>query len=134
MLRRAAARARRAAAHAAAPLVSPAAATRAVWTPSAAGASGAAAKAAAAAAAASGEPSFDVLRVSPGGAAPELLPGVRASALRLAPRDAPLFARTRFCAPPATLTWRGDALYVRLVRGRPRRAFALPPKPRARFR
>jgi hypothetical protein len=36
--------------------------------------------------------------------------------LGVARRDAALFARTAFCAPPATLTLRGDALYVRLVR------------------
>jgi hypothetical protein len=130
MLRRAAACARRAAAALPASLAS---ATRAVWAPSAAGASGAAAKAAAAASASAlGEPSFDVLRVAPGGAAPEQLFGVAASSLRLAPRDAPLFARTRFCAPPATLTWRGDALYVRLVRALTARRLTrcLPPKPR----
>jgi hypothetical protein len=71
---------------------------------------------AAAAAAAAVPHSFDVLRLAPGGGAPELSTGVAPAALGVAPRDASLFRRAHFCAPPATLTWRGDALYVRLVR------------------
>lgn len=58
-----------------------------------------------------------MLRISPASPGPPELLRASAAALRVHPRDASLFRVARFCNPPASLIFTGEALYVRLVRG-----------------
>lgn len=58
---------------------------------------------------------FEVLRLSVSSAEPQLL-DASAAELGVPARDASLFQSNEFCAQPASLLWRGDALFLRLVR------------------